>query len=198
MVRSAPHCREHGAGAGVAGPIVVGGRVWGAMAVGARNAEALPPGSEHRVAQLAELISTAISNVGSRARWSSSPPSRRRSVACRTRRSASTGGTGVRARLTEELNRLLDVATVGTGRFEPGRDRDDHGGAGQGAGRVPPGTNVALEGGSAIEQVLRTGRPAHIETPTASAVSLALSCASWVQGGPRQVPSWLTGGCGAP
>jgi signal transduction histidine kinase len=60
--------REQGAGAGVGGPIVVDGRLWGAMAVGTRSAEALPPGSEDRVAQFAELVSTAISNIESRAR----------------------------------------------------------------------------------------------------------------------------------
>jgi GAF domain-containing protein len=57
--------REQGAEAGVAGPIVVDGRLWGAMAVGALSAEAVPPGTEERVAQFAELVSTAISNVES-------------------------------------------------------------------------------------------------------------------------------------
>src|SRR5262249_39508294 len=51
-----------GARSGVGGPIVVDGRLWGAMVVGAGAGEALPPGSEQRVAAFTELVSTAISN----------------------------------------------------------------------------------------------------------------------------------------
>jgi signal transduction histidine kinase/ketosteroid isomerase-like protein len=59
--------REEGARCGVGGPIVVDGRLWGALVVGARSADALPSGTEERVARFAELVSTAISNIESRA-----------------------------------------------------------------------------------------------------------------------------------
>ncbi|MFZ0382399.1 MAG: GAF domain-containing protein [Solirubrobacteraceae bacterium] len=58
--------RAAGIGSAAAGPIVVDGRTWGAMAVS--SGELLPPGTEHRVAQFSELVSTAISNIESRAR----------------------------------------------------------------------------------------------------------------------------------
>jgi signal transduction histidine kinase len=58
--------RAAGIGSAAAGPIVVGGRTWGAMAVS--SGELLPPGTEHRVAQFSELVSTAIANIESRAR----------------------------------------------------------------------------------------------------------------------------------
>ena len=155
--------REHSAGAGVAGPIVVGGRVWGAMAVGARNAKALPSGSEHRVAQFAELISAAISNVESRAEVEqlAAEQAALRRVAELVAQQAPAHD--VFALVTEELNRLLDVATVGTGRFEPDGTVTIMAVRGTAQDAFPPGTSVALEGGSAIEQVFRTGRPAHIE-----------------------------------
>jgi len=155
--------RQHGAGAAVAGPIVVGGRLWGAMAVGARNANALPPGSEHRVAQFAELISTAISNVESRAEVEqlAAEQAALRRVAELVAQQAPPDE--VFALVTEELNRLLDVATVGTGRFEPDGTVTIMAVRGTAEDAFPPGTSVALEGGSAIEQVFRTGRPAHIE-----------------------------------
>jgi GAF domain-containing protein len=155
--------RERGAAAGVGGPIVVGGRLWGAMAVGARNAKALPPGSEHRVAQFAELISTAISNVESRAeveRLAAEQAALRR-VAELVAQQAPPDE--VFALVTEELNRLLDVTTVGTGRFEPDGTVTIMAVRGTAQEAFPPGTTVALEGGSAIEQVFRTGRPAHVE-----------------------------------
>ncbi|WP_330186164.1 AAA family ATPase [Dactylosporangium sp. AC04546] len=50
----------------VASPIVVEGRVWGAMRVGSRR-ERLPPDTEQRLADFTELIATAIANAESRA-----------------------------------------------------------------------------------------------------------------------------------
>ena len=62
------HLREEGVASAAAGPIVVDGRIWGAMVVAAPTVEALPPGSEDRIARFAELVSTAISNIESRAK----------------------------------------------------------------------------------------------------------------------------------
>jgi signal transduction histidine kinase len=59
--------RQEGARSGTAGPIVVDGRLWGAMAVGS-TARMLEPGTEDRVARFAELVSTAISNIEARAK----------------------------------------------------------------------------------------------------------------------------------
>ncbi len=189
--------REHGAGAGVAGPIVVGGRVWGAMAVGARNAEALPLGSEHRVAQFAELISTAISNVESRAEVEqlAAEQAALRRVAELVARQAP--AEQVFALVTEELSRLLDVATVGTGRFEPDGTVTIMAVRGTAQDAFPPGASVALEGGSAIEQVFRTGRPAHVENYDSVAGQLGSVMrklgAGWAAAGPIVVDGRLWG-----
>ena len=156
--------REQGAGAGVGGPIVVDGRLWGAMAVGVRSADALPSGSEHRVAMFAELMSTAIANLESRARveqLAAEQAALRRVAELVARQAPAQRVFGV---VTEELNRLLDVTTVGTGRFEPDGTVTIMAVTGTAQDAFPPGMSVALEGGSAIEQVLRTGRPAHIES----------------------------------
>jgi signal transduction histidine kinase len=156
--------REQGAGAGVGGPIVVDGRLWGAMAVGVRSANALPPGSEHRVAMFAELMSTAIANLESRSRveqLAAEQAALRRVAELVARQAPAEHVFGV---VTEELNRLLDVTTVGTGRFEPDGTVTIMAVTGTAQGEFPPGMSVALEGGSAIEQVFRTGRPAHIES----------------------------------
>src|SRR5262249_8926340 len=65
--------------------------------------------------------------------------------------------------VTEELNRLLDVTNVGTARFEPDGTATVMAVRGAARERFAPGTAVALTGGSMIEQVFRTGRPAHVE-----------------------------------
>jgi signal transduction histidine kinase len=133
------------------------------MGVVARNAEALPPGCEERVAQFAELVSTAISNIESRTKVEqlASEQAALRRVAELVAQQAPADQ--VFALVTDELSRLLDVATVGTGRFEPDGTVTIMAVRGTAQDVFPPGMNVALEGGSAIEQVFRTGRPAHIE-----------------------------------
>src|SRR5262249_13215801 len=62
-----PSLRRLGLRWGTAGPIFVAGRLWGVMAI-ASTSKAMPPGTEERVAKFAELVSTAISNVESRAK----------------------------------------------------------------------------------------------------------------------------------
>jgi len=52
-------------GSAVASPIVVEGRVWGAIAVGSRR-ERLPQDTEQRLADFTELVATAIANAASR------------------------------------------------------------------------------------------------------------------------------------
>jgi GAF domain-containing protein len=50
----------------VAAPVVVEGRVWGALITGTDDPEPLPPGTEHRLAGFAELIATAVANAEAR------------------------------------------------------------------------------------------------------------------------------------
>ena len=99
--------------------------------------------------------------------------------------------------MTEELNRLLDVGTVGTGRFESDGTVTIMAVRGTAQDAFPPGANVALEGGSAIEQVLRTGRPAHIENYDSVGGQLGTVMrklgAGWAAAGPIVVDGRLWG-----
>jgi PAS domain S-box-containing protein len=56
----------------VGGPIVVAGRVWGAMIASSRQAEPLPAGTEVWIADFAELVATAIANVQARSELAAS------------------------------------------------------------------------------------------------------------------------------
>jgi signal transduction histidine kinase len=58
--------RGAGLRSAVGGPIVVDGRLWGAVVVAALSAEPLPPGTEFRIAEFTELVATAISNIEAR------------------------------------------------------------------------------------------------------------------------------------
>jgi PAS domain S-box-containing protein len=59
--------RQLGIRSEVGAPVVVDGRVWGALIAGTDEAEPLPRGTELRLAQFAELIATAVSNATTRA-----------------------------------------------------------------------------------------------------------------------------------
>jgi signal transduction histidine kinase len=58
--------RNAGVGSSVGSPIVVDGRLWGAMVAAARGDELMPPGTEARIEEFAELVATAISNLQAR------------------------------------------------------------------------------------------------------------------------------------
>ena len=59
--------RDRGVRSGVGTPIMVEGRLWGALGVGTSTEQSLPPDAEARLASFAELVATAIANAESRA-----------------------------------------------------------------------------------------------------------------------------------
>jgi signal transduction histidine kinase len=58
--------RRLGLRSGVAGPVVVDGRIWGALVACSADAEPLPAGTEDRVAAFAQLVALAIENAETR------------------------------------------------------------------------------------------------------------------------------------
>jgi signal transduction histidine kinase len=58
--------RSLGIRSGAAGPIVIGGRVWGAVSAVWSDPAAMPVGAEHRVAEFAQLVAYAIENAEAR------------------------------------------------------------------------------------------------------------------------------------
>ncbi len=63
---AAEQMRRIGVRSGVAGPIVLGNRVWGALTAAYGDELPLPPGAEDRVAAFAELVAYAIDNAEAR------------------------------------------------------------------------------------------------------------------------------------
>lgn len=58
--------RDLGLRCGVGAPITVDGRLWGAAIVGSTEPEPLPPDTENRLADFAELVGVAIANADAR------------------------------------------------------------------------------------------------------------------------------------
>jgi signal transduction histidine kinase len=69
--RSPTFLRHHGYLSQVASPIVVDGRLWGAVSVNSRDE--LPPDTEERLEKFTELVATAIANAESSAELVASP-----------------------------------------------------------------------------------------------------------------------------
>jgi signal transduction histidine kinase len=64
---AAARLRELGLRSAVGAPIVVDGRVWGAAIVGSARPESLPPDTEARISDFADLVATAIAAATTRA-----------------------------------------------------------------------------------------------------------------------------------
>jgi signal transduction histidine kinase len=150
--------RKEGARSGAGGPIVVDGRLWGAMAIGSTT-RTLGPGTEARVARFAELVSTAISNLESREKVErlAAEQSALRRVA--TLVAEGTSADELFALVSAEVGRLF-CAEAAIARFEPDGSALVIVGLTSGIPVLSVGTRVALEDYLAATAVYCTGRPA--------------------------------------
>jgi GAF domain-containing protein len=121
----ADRVRRLGIRAGLAAPIVVEGRLWGAIAVGIRHG-LFPAETEERMVGFTELVGTAIANAEGRAQLEESRGELRRLAEeqAALRRVATLVARGlpsdeVFAAVTEEAGRLLHVSHAALSRYEP-------------------------------------------------------------------------------
>jgi PAS domain S-box-containing protein len=155
---------ERGIGSAVGCPIVVGGRMWGAMVVVAYDVEPLPSETEARIGQFGDLVATAIANTEARAevaRLAEEQAALRRVATL-----VAEGGSpaAVFDAVAAEMQGLLGADQVVVGRFEPGAELTVLAHRGSGAGWVPPGARVSHEGDSVEAAVWRAERSARVES----------------------------------
>jgi signal transduction histidine kinase len=156
--------REAGVRSAVGTPIIVDGRLWGAISAASSLEQPLPPDTEARLASFTELVATAIANAESRgalARLAEEQAALRR-VATLVARGAPPEK--VFAAVAEEVGQLLPVDSAALCRYE--RDGAltfvaQWGGA---KARFPVGTQWVLGGYNLGTLVFQTGRPARIDS----------------------------------
>jgi PAS domain S-box-containing protein len=68
----APRFRQHGLSSAAGAPIIVAGRLWGAVSVGTFHSRLMPADAESRIGEFTELVATAIANVQSQAELAAS------------------------------------------------------------------------------------------------------------------------------
>ena len=152
-------------------PIVVAGRVWGAVVASTTEQDPLPPGTEARLADFTELLATAIESAESRealARLAEEQAS--------LRRLATLVAQGVRpnevfSAVSDEVGRLLGSDTAAVVRFEHDPPALVAVGVGQSIPGIPIGTRWELDDGLASTEVYRTGRSARIDAMDRSSLS---------------------------
>jgi GAF domain-containing protein len=156
-------CRGQGICSTVGIPIVVAGRVWGAMVVSSMEPDPLDEGTEGRLADFTELVATAIANTEARTeleRLAEEQAALRRVATLVARESSPAKVFRV---VAEEVAQLLGIEGVGMLRYDP-----------DGAAilvaqsktpwePVPLGTRFALEGENVLTTVLRTERAARLD-----------------------------------
>jgi GAF domain-containing protein len=151
--------RRMGIISAVASPIVVEGRLWGAMAV--HGQEPLPPDTEERLEKFTELVATAIANAESRGALT-----RLADEQAALRRVATLVARGVRAdeifaAVSNEVGRLVGTDSATVMKFD-----DDLPGivfvgvASKISGAFPLGAHWKFVDGMASAEVYRTGRSA--------------------------------------
>ena len=165
---------ELGVSSSVGSPILVEGRLWGALAVHLKGSEPLPADTESRLLNFAELVAIAISNSEARAeveRLADEQTALRRVAMLVARESPPDT---VFAAVAEELGRLLEVDATRLVRFEPDDTATVVATWGQPTGADPGGTRLPLGGRNIISLVSKTGRPARMDDYSEATGEIAL------------------------
>jgi signal transduction histidine kinase len=155
-------------------PIVVEGRLWGALAV--HSKQPLPRDSESRMEQFSELVATSIANAQARAEVA-----RLADEQTALRRVATLVAHGARpadvfAAVSQEVGRLFGSDTAAVFRF----DSNDPALVVVGASRkleptIPVGTRLGIDGPLATAHVYRTGQSARFDAIDRASLSPALA-----------------------
>ena len=153
--------QDAGIRSAVGTPVVVEGRLWGAIFAGSTLEQPLPPDTETRLASFTELVATAIANSDSRAALA-----RLAEEQAALRRVATLVAAGAPpeeafAAVAEEAGRLLLVDVANMCRYEPDGMATIVASAG---GRFVVGSRLKLEGKNGTTLVYQTGRAARIES----------------------------------
>ena len=182
----------------VATPVLVEGRLWGAMAAGTAQEEPLPPETESRLAQFTELMATAIANTEAHARADrlAQEQAALRRVATLVAKEAPPAD--VFAKVAEEVGHAFGDVRVPA---VPRRGRRNRDASSLLRARLssafPVGTRLPTDGDSVTATVLREGRPHRIDDYATASGTIAERPVSTGSARRSAVRSWSAGAYGA-
>jgi PAS domain S-box-containing protein len=144
----------------VATPIIVEGRLWGAMVAASTHDEALPPDIEPRIGEFTELMATAIANAEARAEVARLADEQAALRRVATLVAQGPAASAVFDAVTTEVAALLDASAVTLARYA---DDELMVVATRGASFVHVGDRYRLGGENVTSTVARTGRTARLD-----------------------------------
>src|SRR4051795_8572608 len=155
--------RSAGMRSAVGTPIVVGGRVWGAIVLLSPRRASFPEDTGARLADFTDLVATALANAESRAALSqlADEQAALRRVATLVAREASPAE--LLAAVAEEVARAVEVEAVGMLRFEPDGTATLVAQSDTPWDPPPLGTRFTLEGENVVTAVFQTGEAARLD-----------------------------------
>jgi GAF domain-containing protein len=162
--RTAAFVREEmGVRSSVGSPIVVEGRLWGALIVHSTHTEPLPADTESRLENFTELVATAMSNAQAReeVRRLADEQAALQRVATLVARESPPAQ--IFAAVAEELGRLLRVSHTKMCRYESDGTATLVADWGEPDPVVPVGTRCVVDGENVVTLVRRTEQPVRIE-----------------------------------
>jgi signal transduction histidine kinase len=154
---------ELGAGCSVGSPIVVDGRLWGALFIHSKQTVPLPADSEARLEHFTELVATAIANAQARAEVQRLVDEQAALRRVATLVAGESPPAEIFAAVAEELERLLGVGETTMSRYEDDGTATAVAAGDQCEAPMPVGTRLTLGGVNVATEVHRTGRPARID-----------------------------------
>jgi signal transduction histidine kinase len=155
--------QQLGIRSGVAAPIFVDGRLWGAMLAWSLEPRPLPANAERRLVAFTDLVGMAISNAASReevALLAREQEALRRVATLVARR---VSPQRLFRTVCEEVGLLLDLDATYMGRYDSDETSIGVGAWSRVRGDLPIGPRVRLDGESVTARVFRTGRPARMD-----------------------------------
>ncbi len=150
--------RAAGIRSAVGTPIVVGGRVWGAIVLLSPRSASLPEDTGARLTDFTDLVATALANAESRAALSELAGEQAALRRVATLVAKGTSSEELFAAVTKEAANVLDVPVVALQRYEPGRMFTMVAIAGE--TRFTVGSRWPVEDEGLAGIILATGRPA--------------------------------------
>jgi signal transduction histidine kinase/uncharacterized protein YoaH (UPF0181 family) len=163
----------------VGSPILVGGRVWGALFAATTQRAHMAADTEPRLEAFAELVATSVANAQARAeveRLAQEQAALRRVATMVARESPAEE---IFATVAEEVGLLLGGETTVIQRYEPDGDAIVAGGWGTVREAFPVGRRLTLDGDSVTDLVYRTARPVRVESYEHAAGSIAADARQW-------------------
>src|SRR3954469_14232962 len=155
--------RDSGIRSSVGSPILVEGRLWGALAVHTKQPQPLATDTESRLMHFAELVATAMANAQAR-----SEVQRLADEQAALRRVATLVVRGVPAAevfsaVAAELERLFEAQATFIVRLEHDETMTVVASSGRASDGTPLGSGLNLESGMVLARVIRTGQSARVD-----------------------------------